>query len=645
LAGLIVALGSVVDDAIIDVENIVRRLRENRAQGNKKSIGTVTFEASLEIRSAIFFATLVIVVAVAPVFFLGGLSGAFFEPLALSYVLAMLASLVVAMTLTPALAFILLRNAPLDRGVPPLTRWLQHHYDRILARIVDAPRLTYGITGLVVLAALGAWPFLGESLLPAFKERDFLMHWLTKPGTSHPEMYRITVQASHDLRSIPGVRNFGAHIGRAVVADEVVGINFTENWVSVDPKADYDKTLAAIQETVDGYPGLYRDVQTYLKERIREVLTGKGEAIVVRIFGPDLPILRKEANKVKEALEGTEGLVDLHVDLQEDVPQVQVKVDLVAAKKVGLKPGDVKRAAAAMMAGIEVSDIHEGAKVYDVMVWSTPEHRRSPDAVREILVDTPNGGKVRLGDVADVRIVPTPNVIQREGFSRRIDVAANVRGRDLGAVSADVAARLKTVEFPLGYYAEILGEYAERQAAHHRMSLAWLATAGAIFVLLQACFGSWRLAALVFLALPAALAGGVLAAFATGGVISLGSLVGFLTVLGVAARNGILLISHFEHLERYESEVFGTRLVLRGARERLAPILMTTAATGFALLPLAIAGDLPGHEVEHPMAIVILGGLITSTLLNLFVVPPIYLMLGRGGPEMLPRNAAVERPA
>ena len=331
--------------------------------------------------------------------------------------------------------------------------------------------------------------------------------------------------------------------------------------------------------------------------------------------------------------------------MQEDVPQVQVKVDLVAAKKVGLKPGDVKRAAAAMMSGIEVSDIHEGAKVYDVMVWSTPENRRSPDAVRELLVDTPNGGKVRLGDVADVRIVPTPNVIQREGFSRRIDVAANVRGRDLGAVSADVAARLKTVEFPLGYYAEILGEYAERQAAHHRMLLAWLATAGAIFVLLQACFGSWRLAALVFLALPAALAGGVLAAFAAGGVISLGSLVGFLTVLGVAARNGILLISHFEHLERYEGEVFGTRLVLRGARERLAPILMTTAATGFALLPLAIAGDLPGHEVEHPMAIVILGGLITSTLLNLFVVPPIYLMLGRGGPEMLPRNAAVERPA
>ena len=643
LAGLVVALGSVVDDAIIDVENIVRRLRESRAQRNKKSVAAVVFEASLEIRRAILFATLIIVVSVTPVFFLGGLSGAFFEPLAFSYVVALLASLLVAMTLTPALGLILLKNAKLEHRAPPLTRWLQGHYERSLTWILDNPRPMFFTTAIIVVAALVVWPLLGQSLLPAFKERDFLMHWLTKPGTSHPEMYRVTVQASRELRSIPGVRNFGAHIGRAIAADEVVGIDFTENWVSVDPKADYNKTLASIQEAVDGYPGIYRDVQTYLKERIKEVLTGKGESIVVRIFGDELAMLREAAEKVRQALADTEGLVDLHVDLQQDIPEIRVTVDLEAAKKVGLKPGDVKRHAATIMYGHEVSDIHEGAKVYDVMVWTAPEKRRSINDVRELLIDTPNGGKVRLADVADVRIAPTPNVIEREGFSRRIDVAANVRGRDLGSVSVDVAERLAKVELPLGYHAEMLGEYQERQGAQRRLLVASLATVIAIFFLLQACLRSWSLAALVFLALPAALTGGVLAAFATGGVISLGSLVGFLTVLGLAARNGILMISHFQHLEGHEGENFGPRLVLRGARERLAPILMTTASTGLALVPLAVTGDIPGHEVEHPMAIVILGGLLTSTLLNLFVVPPLYMTLRqRAGAEVLRSRGAVE---
>jgi CzcA family heavy metal efflux pump len=647
LAGLIVALGSVVDDAIIDVENIVRRLRENRAQGSKKSVAAVVFDASMEIRRAILFATLIIVISVTPVFFLGGLSGSFFEPLAFSYIVALLASLVVATTLTPALGLILLKNANLDPREPPLTRWLRRHYERGVARILDNPRPVFGVTAIVVVAALVVWPLLGQSLLPSFKERDFLMHWLTKPGTSHPEMYRITVQASRELRTIPGVRNFGAHIGRAIAADEPVGIDFTENWVSVDPKADYNKTLAAIQEAVDGYPGIYRDVQTYLKERIKEVLTGKSEAIVVRIYGDDLVGLRREAEKVRQALEGVDGLVDLHVELQHDIPEIRVTVDLEAAKKVGLKPGDVKRAAAAMMYGIEVSDIHEGAKVYDVMVWSPPEKRRSLKDVRELLIDTPSGDKVRLADIANVRIEPTPNVIKREDFSRRIDVASNVRGRDLGSVSADVAERLTKVNLSLGYHAEILGEYQERQGAQRRMLWATLATVIAIFFLLQAALRSWRLASIVFLGLPAALTGGVLAAFATGGVISLGSLVGFLTVLGLAGRNGILMISHFQHLEEQEGEPFGPQLVLRGARERLAPILMTTISTALALVPLAITGDIPGHEVEHPMAVVILGGLLTSTLLNLFVVPPLYLAFGaRSRAAALgPRGTAVESPA
>jgi Cu/Ag efflux pump CusA len=300
-------------------------------------------------------------------------------------------------------------------------------------------------------------------------------------------------------------------------------------------------------------------------------------------------------------------------------------VDLAAAQAHGIKPGDVRRAAATLVAGLEVNDIFRGGKAYDVVVWGTPETRHSLTSIRELLIDTPTGRHVRLAQVADVRIRPTPNVIKREGVSRRIDVGANVRGRDLVAVAGDVKQRLEQVAFPLGYHAELLGEYAERQAADRRMLGFAGAAAVGIFLLLLMALRSWRLAAVSFVTLPVALVGGVLAAYAVGGTVSLGSLVGFFTVMGIAVRNGIMLISHYQHLEREEGEPFGTNLILRGARERLAPILMTALATGLALVPLVILGDIPGHEIEYPMAVVILGGLVTSTLLNLLVVPSLYM--------------------
>jgi Cu/Ag efflux pump CusA len=499
----------------------------------------------------------------------------------------------------------------------------------VLKRIIRSPLPAFAAVGVLVLIGAAVMPLLGQSLLPDFKERDFLMHWVTQPGTSHPEMNRITIGASQELRAIPGVRNFGAHVGRAVAADEVVGMNFTENWISIDPAVDYDTTLHAVQETVEGYPGLYRDVQTYLKERIREVLTGASGAIVVRTFGPDLATLRQKAEEVKQTLAGTEGLVDLHLELQVEVPQMEVKVDLAKAQSHGLKPGDVIRAASIFVNSVEVGDVFWGGKVFDVNVVGTPKTRHSLTSVRELLIDTPNGGQVRLADVADVRVVPTPNIINRENFSRRIDVIASVRGRDLGSVARDVESRLQSVQFPLGFHSELLGEYAERQAAQSRLfGFAIIAVIGVLF-LLQASFKSWRLATLSFLTLPSALVGGVLAAYMGDGIISLGSLVGFFTVLGIAARNGIMLINHYQHLEQYEGETFGSEMILRGARERLAPILMTALATGLALVPLVVAGDIPGHEIEHPMAVVILGGLVTSTLLNLFIVPTLYLRFGK----------------
>jgi Cu/Ag efflux pump CusA len=471
--------------------------------------------------------------------------------------------------------------------------------------------------------------------LPSFKERDFLMHWITKPGTSHPEMWRITAEACRELLTIPGVRNCGSHIGQAMMADEPYGVYFTENWISVDPSVDYDKTLGSVQELVDGYPGLVRDVQTYLKERIREVLTGSSDTVVIRIYGEDLEILREKADEVLAAMEGVPGIVDLKKELHMETPQVEVEVDLAKAQQYGLKPGDVRRAAAFLLQGEEVGDIFIGGKTYDVNVWSTPETRNSLSDIENLLIDTPSGERVRLADVADVRIGAVPNVVEREGQSRKIDVTANVKGRDLGSVAEDVENTLETVDFPLGFHAEVLGEFAEREAAQRNLLLAGSLAVVAIFFLLFTSFGNWRLATLTFFTLPWALVGGLLAAYFSNGVLSLGSLVGLLTILGIATRNGIMMISHFQHLENEEGMTFGPELVLRGARERIAPIMMTALTTGLALVPLAIAGDLPGHEIEHPMALVILGGLVTSTLLNLLVVPTLYLRFGKSRQQLV----------
>jgi CzcA family heavy metal efflux pump len=635
LAGFVIAVGVVVDDAIIDIENIVRRLRENRRAKTGKSPASIILEGSLEVRSAIVYATLIIVLAVLPVFLIQGVSGAFFRPLVFSYGLAVLASMVVALTVTPALSLILLSKVPLERRDPPLTRWLQRGYTALLARVVHRPWPALVATGLTVVGGLAVLPYFGESLFPTFKERDFLTTWMTKPGTSHDEAVRMVIQGSRELRAIPGVRNFGAHIGRAVQGEEIVGINFAENWVSLDPNADYDKTVRAIEEAAASYPGLFRVVETYLNERIEEVVAGSGQSIVVRIFGPDLTVLRKKAEEVEGVLSTIDGIADLNTELEVDVPHLQVKPDLDKAARYGLKPGDIRRAAGTLVAGDEVSDIHRDNKVYDVIVWSTPKTRESVTSIRNLLLDTANGGHVRLDHVADVSVQPTPNLISRENNSRRIDVSLNAEGRDLGSVARDVEDRLADVKFPLEYHAEVLGEFTERQAAQRRMAVFGIGAAIGIFLLLQASFMSSRLALLSFLTLPFALVGGVLAAYATGGIISLGSLVGFFTVFGIAARNGILLINHYQHLERYEGETFGPALVIRGAKERLAPILMTALATALALVPLVTSGEIPGGEIEYPMAIVILGGLVTSTLLNLFVVPSLYLRFGR------PRDANI----
>jgi CzcA family heavy metal efflux pump len=630
LAGFAIALGDVVDDAIIDIENVVRRLREHRREGRTGSTAGVILKASMEVRGAIVYATLIEVVAVVPIFFLEGLSGAFFRPLVTSYAIALLVSMAVALTVTPALALIFLHRAKLENKESPLAVWMQRGYAWLLARILPKGRYAFASVAALALIALSVVPNLGQSLLPDFKERDFLMHFLTKPGTSLGEEVRITEASAVELAAVPGIRNFGAHIGQAYQSDEPVGPEFGENWVSVDPKVDYDKTVDKIQAVMDDYPGLITDVQTYLKERIREVLAGTSHPIVIRIQGPELEVLRSKAKEISSALQKIPGLSSPKVENQAELAQIQIQTDLAAAQRHGLKPGDVRRAASTLVNGEEVGDIFRDGKAYDIPVWSPPADRDSVDDIRNLKLDTPNGDVVRLADVASVQLKPAPNVVKHENLYRKIDVEADLKGdRDLGSVVKDVEHALGQVAIPREYTTTMLGEHQERQAANKRLqSLAIVAAIG-VFFLLHASFLSFRLAMLSFLTLPMAVIGGALAAYLSDGIISLGSMVGFLTVIGIVARNGIMLISHFQHLENEEGVPFGPELVLRGAKERVVPVMMTVLTTGLVLVPLIAAGSIPGHEIEHPMAVVILGGLITSTLLNLFVVPSLYLRFGK----------------
>ncbi len=629
LAGLVIALGEVVDDAIIDVENIVRRLRLNRASSNPRPVFRVVLDASLEVRSAVVYGSFTVMLVILPVFFLEGLAGSFFRPLAMAYVLAISASLLVALTVTPAMSLLLLPGTADRHHESPLIRLLKKPYRAMLPAFIARP--VWSFAGLVIVLAgtVATIPLLGEEFMPKFQEYDFLMHWVEKPGTSIEAMDRITVQASKELRSVEGVRNFGSHIGRAEVADEVVGPNFTELWISLERDVHYESKVDEIQEIVDGYPGLYRDLLTYLRERIKEVLTGASASIVVRIYGDDLQTLRELAHQAEGIMADVAGVSDLKVEQQVLVPQLDVRLKPGAAERFGVTAGDVRRAATTLIKGSKVGEVFYKQKVFDVAVWGVPETRTDMASVRQLLIETPSGGHVPLGEVADVAIVASQNEVKREASSRRIDVTCNVRGRDLGSVAREIQDRVGELQFPRGYHPEFLGEYAAQAESRRRLIILGALALLGIIALLYSEFRVWRHVALVMLSFFFALIGGVIGAWLAGGNVSLGSMVGFVTVLGIAVRNGIMMVSHYRHLQEKEQMDFGITLAIRGAEERLAPILMTALTTGLALVPLALAGNRPGHEIEYPMAWVILGGLFTSTLMNLIILPSFYQAIGK----------------
>jgi Cu/Ag efflux pump CusA len=628
VAGLVLGLTAVIHDVIADAHNIAGRLRHQRREDSGASVWTTVVNASAATRSAIFYAVLIVAAATIPLLFLRDEGGAFLPPILLSYLLAVAASMLVALTVTPALAMMMLANAPLRRSGFPAFGWLRRGYGRIAPTFVTRTGAAFGVAAVIAAIGLVAILFLDTSLRPSLKERDVLVHVEAPPGTSLPRMTEITKRAVQELGSLPGVVNVGGQVGRAVMSDQIVNVNSGEIWVKVDPAADYDDTVASVEDTVRGYPNVSTDVLTYSEERVTDVLGRSDDDLVVRIYGENPDVLSAKADEVRALIAGVDGVARANVDRALEEPTVEVEVDLARAQSAGVKPGDVRRAAASLLGGITVGNLFEQQKVFDVVVWGAPEIRQSESDIEQLLIDTPSGGHVRIGDVAEVRIVPNPTVIRHESIATYLDVTAAIAGRDVGAVASEIDGLLERVEFPLEHHAELLGGYEEQQADRARLVAVALAAAVAIFLLLQAAFASWRLAVLSFLTLPLALVGGVVAALMTGGTFTLGSIAGLIGVLGIAARGVVVLIRHFQRLERSEGVAFGPELVVRGTRDILAPTLMSTLATAVVLAPIVAVGSVPGFEIVHPMAVVVLGGLLTTTVLTLFVVPVLYLRYG-----------------
>jgi Cu/Ag efflux pump CusA len=503
-----------------------------------------------------------------------------------------------------------------------------------------------GVLVVAVAAAVVA-PRLGTSLLPEFKERQLLVGVQAPSGTSRPEMIRMTTAMSRDLRAIDGIEKVGVHVGRAVLADQVVKVDSGALWVTIAGDADYDKSVAAIRNMANRYPSVEFDVRTSSDQAIRavaalddrssgpavrgdgsalDVLTGADEPVVVRIYGSDLEQLREKAEEARAAIAKIPGIVEPRVDARVTGPTVQVEVDLVAARQHGLKPGEVRRQAATLVQGMEVGSLFEGQKVFEVVVVGVPEIRESLANLGQLLLDTPDGNQVRLEEVAAVRVADAPTVIAREGASRRIDVVADVKGRSLDAVLGDVGEVVEEMDFPLEYYADLIGGSQERDDAAGSFLAYGIAAAIAILLLLQSALGSWRLAAFCFVALPLAASGGVLLLAAIGDDLTVGSVAGLVAVYGLAARHLILLVSRYR--SRIEDgEELSFDLVRRGVEDRLPALLTTTVALVVFMLPFALLGGIDGFELLRPLAIAVLGGLVTSTLVTLFVVPALYLQL------------------
>jgi CzcA family heavy metal efflux pump len=640
LGGMAIAIGALVDDAVIDVENVFRRLRENRhlAPAERRPAHEVVFRASKEIRASIVTATLIIGIVFLPLFFLSGIEGRMLRPLGLAYIVAIMASLVVALTVTPALAAYLL---PTSRAMETdreswIVRHLKAVYSRTLGPVLRHPGYVIAGAALLVVGAIALVPTLGRSFLPEFQEGTLVVSAITLPGTSLEQSDALGRRIEEILLAHPAVEETARRTGRAELDGHAQGANAAEIDVRLDlADHDYDEVVEELRQNLAAVPGTQITIGQPIGHRIDHMLSGTRASIAINIFGPELTELRSLARQIEAVVQGIEGTADVAMEQQADVPQVRLAMNRQAMAQHGITPYDLAESIDVAFAGEAVSQVLEEQRSFDLVVRFAEPYRNSIEAIGNAWVNTASGGQVALSSVAEVRRDVGPNVISRENVQRKIVVQSNVAGRDVGSVVEDIrAAVAQTVRLPQGYYIEYGGQFESAEEATRRIT--WLSLLSLALILLLLCmeFRSVRQALLVLVNLPLALVGGVFAVMLTGGVLNIATLVGFITLFGIAVRNGILMVSHYNHLLA-EGEPL-REAVWRGSMERLNPVFMTALTAGLALLPLALSGGEPGNEIQSPMAVVVLGGLLTSLALNMVVVPVLFMRYGlrpgRSGP-------------
>jgi CzcA family heavy metal efflux pump len=632
LGGLAVAIGVVVDDAIIDVENILRRLRGNLALPQPRPLFQVVLDASLEVRSAIVYASFIVALVFLPVLTMTGLQGRFFAPLGTAFILAILASLAVALTVTPALCFAMLSRTRPHQEPGYLSR-LKALHGRTLEKISRTPRAIFGAVLVLFACALATLPFFGGAFLPEFREGHFVLQISTAPGTSLPEMLRLGERIAQELLRNPHIKTVEQQIGRAEMGEDTWGPHRSEFHVELNKLSaeDEETTQEEIRTALAKFPGIQSEVLTFLGDRIGETISGETAQVVISIFGDDLDQLDQKAQEIAQVLQTIPGAADVQVKSPPGAPRMAVRLRPERLMQFGFRPVEVLEAIQTAYQGAIVAQTYEGNKVFDMAVILEPPSRQEPEGIGALLVRNSQGLRTPLRELADVYPTSGRYAILHDGARRRQTVTCNPGGRDVASFVAEakkqIAARVK---FPAGIYPVYTGTAEEQEQAQRELLLHSLITAVGIVILLAIVFRSGRNLLLVLANLPFALVGGVLAIFLLGGrSLSLGTLVGFVTLFGITMRNSIMMISHFDHLVREEGMTWGLEAALRGATERLVPILMTALVTALGLLPLAIGSGAAGREIEGPMAIVILGGLLTSTLLNLLVLPTLALRYGR----------------
>lgn len=634
LGGLAVAIGELVDDAIVDVENVFRRLRENRQAANPRPVLDVVVAASREIRNSIVYATVLVVLVFLPLFALQGIEGRIFTPLAVAYIVSILASLAVSLTVTPALCALLLPR--MKRMEHPRDGWLVRGIKDWEARLLDlgfrAPRRIYLAAGALFAAALVILPTLGREFLPEFNEGSITAFVVSAPGTSLEESNRVSRMAEVLLSAVPEARTIARRTGRAEGDEHVMEVNTTEIEFELDPSArSKAEILADIRARLATLPGVGVSVGQPISHRIDHILSGVQAQIAIKIFGDDLGVLRRLAGEVRDAVIAVPGMADVQVERVTLVPQIHVRFDRAKCAAYGLRPGEAARYTELAIKGAAVTEVLEGQRTFDVVLRLTDEAREDLEAIRSIPVDTLAGQLVPLGLIAEVSEAMGPNMINRENAQRRIYVSANAAGRDLVTVVREAqAAVTDRVTLPEGYYITYGGQFESEAGAARLILLLGSLSLVAMFFVLYMQFQSGAFAAQVMLNIPLAFVGAVFGVkFLSGGVLSVASMVGFIALTGIAARNGIMMISHYLHLMREEGMPFGREMIVRGTQERVVPVLMTALTAGLALLPLLLGAGQPGKEILHPVAVVIFCGLFTSTLLDLLVRPLVFWQFGR----------------